>query len=430
MARAPLFKLPTSSRKPAPTPPGGQKSSDPKDPLGAIPLFALVSPQVRDRVRKKLQLRSYAEGKVLFQVNEPADALYVVHSGRFRVHVRGRDKQERVLQFLGPGEVVGEAAFMAGTTHVTTADAADPSKAWRISREDFEALLGAEPQVLRYLAGIIAQRQAQVNARLAKETAPDEARTERGYVTAFFSPRGGAGTTTLAVATGVALAEDHPDDVALLDLDVLFGSTLNYLWLSPQASLSEASLHSLAQIERRNLDYYLAAHESSLRIMPGAKSAIDGERVGADFVRAGVSALRRYFGHVILDLPHNFSDAAITGLELADRVFVLATPELTTLRDVIETRRIFSELLGMPDEKVRFILNHPNPYGGVPVADFAAATGVPWEELTFGGDGPALAALRGESLLKTRSGNPVSKLAMRLGQSITRDARDKEALTR
>src|SRR5207237_5403640 len=109
--------------------------------------------------------------------------------------------------------------------------------------------------VLRYLANVIAERQAQANARLAADAAPEEARASRGYVTAVYSPRGGAGVTTLSTVLAIGLAEHHPDDTVLVDLDVLFGHTLGNLWLEPRGVISHVSPTALQALDRTGLDY-------------------------------------------------------------------------------------------------------------------------------------------------------------------------------
>src|ERR1700687_1587868 len=85
------------------------------------PMMALLEPELRQLVRKRLTRRRIGAGKPLFRTGEPADALYLVDSGRFRVFVGERVAKERVLSFLGPGEILGEVAFMADTPHVSNA---------------------------------------------------------------------------------------------------------------------------------------------------------------------------------------------------------------------------------------------------------------------------------------------------------------------
>lgn len=172
-------------------------------------MLALLEPDLRQRVRQRLTRRRIGAGKPLFRTGEAADALYLVDAGRFRILVGERVGKERVLSFLGPGEILGEVAFIADTPYTSLAVAVDDSSVWRLARADFDALLGQQDGLLRYPASLIAAGQSKANARLAAESAPDETRALRGFVTSVYSPRGGAGVTTLAAR--------HPDDAVLLD---------------------------------------------------------------------------------------------------------------------------------------------------------------------------------------------------------------------
>src|SRR6202040_3489065 len=102
---------------------------------------------------------------------------------------------------------------------------------------------------------------------------------------------------------------------------------------------------TMRSLDRGGLNHYLVTHSSSLRIFPAATKPDDGQTITADLIRAALSTLRRNFGHIVLDLPHGFNEVTLAGLELADRVLLLATPEQTTLRDVLQCRRIFGEVL-------------------------------------------------------------------------------------
>jgi len=412
-----------------PLPFSRHREDGPGSVLDRAPLLALLEPELRQRVRKRLSRRRVAADKALFRQGDPSDALYLVESGRFRVFVSERVGHERVLQFLGPGEIVGEAAFMADTPYVTSAVAVEDASVWRLARPDFDALLGKHEAVMRYLAGVIAQRQSRANARLAAESAPEELRALRGFVTTVFSPRGGAGVTTIAVNLSIALVESLPDDVVLLDLDVLFGHVLANLWLEPRGVLAGTSPNTLANLDRAGLNRYLLTHASSLRVFPSSTRPEEGQTITAEHVRATLPTLRRHFGHIVVDLPHAFNEIALTSLELADRVVLVATPEQTTLKDVVETRRIFEDVLGLSSDRVRYVLNHPQPYSGVAVTEFSAATATPWTEIPYGGEAPAAAALKGESLLLSRRNNPVSRSIIALAEQIGKEARELAALS-
>jgi CRP-like cAMP-binding protein len=408
---------------------GDQGGRGKGDALDRAPLLALLDQGLRQRVRKRLNRRRISPGKPIYRVGDLSDELFLIESGRVRVFVGERVGQERVLHFLGQGEILGESAFMAETPHMTSAVAVDNVSVWGLRRADFDALLGGHEGVLRYLGSVAAERQAQANARLAAETAPEESRAARGYVTAVYSPRGGAGVTTLAVNLATALAEHHPDDTVLLDLDVLFGHTLANLWLEPRGVLAQVSPATMRSLDRGGLDHYLLTHSSSLRIFPAATRPEEGQTITGEHIRAVVPTLRRNFGHVVLDLPHGFNEVTLAGLELADRVLLVATPEQVTLQDVLECRRIFADVLFVPPDHVSYVLNHPQPYSGLQLSEFTAATQTPWSEIPHGGEAPSTAALRGESLLGTRPNNVVARAAAELAQRIAAEAREQTALS-
>jgi Flp pilus assembly CpaE family ATPase len=407
----------------------GQGATASGDALDGVPLLALLDADLRKRVRRKLTRRSIRPGKPLFRQGEPATVLYMVVSGRMRVFLGGeRAGTERVLRFVGPGELVGEAAFMADTLHVSSTVAVDDATVVGLARVDFDMLLSDNEGVLRYIAGVVAERQEKANARLAAESAPEDHRAMRGYVSAVYSPRGGSGVTTLAVNIAIALAERHPDDTVLLDLDVLFGHALANLCLEPRGVLAQITPGAMKNLDRAGLEYYLVGHSSSLRVFPGAAHPEQGQTLTGDQVRAAVATLRRNFGHIVLDLPHGFGDVTLAGLESADRVLVLATPEPHALVDIRECQRILHDVLRLPGERITYVLNRPQPYAGLAVAEFAAATASPWEEIAHGGEGPSAAALRGESLMSTRPNNAVVRAASGLADRITSEGREAAAL--
>ncbi len=392
-------------------------------------MLAVLEPDLRQRVRKRLTHRRIGAGKPLYRQGEPADALYLVDSGRFRIFVGERVGKERVLSFLGPGDLVGEVAFMAESPHLTNAAAIGDSSVWCLARTDFDSLLGEHDGLMRYLASVIGATQSTANKRLATDSASDDARALRGFVTAVYSPRGGAGVTTLAVNLALALAGSHPDDTVLLDLDVLFGHAPANLWLEPRGVLAQIPPATLRQLDRQGLDYYLLTHSSSLRIFPASARPEEGQTITGDHIRAAITTLQRHFGHIVLDLPHAFNEVTLAGLELSARVLLIATPEQVALQDILECRRIFGDVLGLAADRMTYVLNHPQPYATLGAHDFAEATGTPWSEIAHGGEGPSAAALRGESLLGTRPNNAVARAAMHFAEGIASEAREVAALS-
>ncbi len=94
-------------------------------------------------------------GGVLVRQGDPADALYIVASGRFAVEVDGR----RVAE-IGSGSPIGEIAFFADGTRTATVTALRDSIVLKLPRADFTALADLYPSILRPIAVTLARRLA------------------------------------------------------------------------------------------------------------------------------------------------------------------------------------------------------------------------------------------------------------------------------
>lgn len=60
------------------------------------------------------------KGTVIYRDGDPADAVYVVVSGRLRALVENPRERDRVIAFYGPESTFGERALLTGDTHRTT----------------------------------------------------------------------------------------------------------------------------------------------------------------------------------------------------------------------------------------------------------------------------------------------------------------------
>jgi EmrB/QacA subfamily drug resistance transporter len=92
-------------------------------------------------------------GHWLFEAGEPAEAMYVVLSGRLEVVT-----QDTVLRELGAGSILGELALLTGERRSASVRARRDSRLLRVSREDFVAALGTDPQAPMAVARALAEQ--------------------------------------------------------------------------------------------------------------------------------------------------------------------------------------------------------------------------------------------------------------------------------
>lgn len=134
-----------------------------------VEMFAGLPAEERARLAAELQGLPLRRGDVLVRQDEVSDALYIVVTGRFAVTVRGR--REPVAE-LGPGQPVGEIAFLSGGARTATVTALRDSLVLRLGRDQFEALSTRSPAIWRALTIALAQRLAETNLDRAPRPDP------------------------------------------------------------------------------------------------------------------------------------------------------------------------------------------------------------------------------------------------------------------
>jgi ATP-binding cassette subfamily B protein len=120
--------------------------------LRDVPLLALLPGDLRPLVADRFVPASHAFGSVIVREGEPADAFYVLVSGRARVIKRGEDGKEIALGSLRTGETFGETALLERTTRTATVRASSDVEVLRLDRSAFDVLLERVPELKAHLA--------------------------------------------------------------------------------------------------------------------------------------------------------------------------------------------------------------------------------------------------------------------------------------
>jgi CRP-like cAMP-binding protein len=400
------------------------------DLLRTMDLFAELPDDELARIARLLKERKVSENEEIFAQGETGDGMYVILQGRVRIATTDNFGRERVLAFYGPGEFFGDMAVLTGEPRSATASASTNLRLLQLRKDDFDMLVATSVGIMRGMLRVMVERQTTMNTRLTQEASANQGDV-RGQVTVVFSPRGGAGQTVLTTNLAVALAELTPDRVAILDLDLLFGHVAMLLDLVPRTSLAAITPAAIRSFDRDMLAYYLTKHaESSLQVLCGTLRPEESELVSGDHVRAIVELLRRQFVHVVIDAGSRFSDPCLAAMELADHVIVLSTGESNSARATQESQRVLRDLLGIPADRIRFILNQPNPYGTLSCSELGVTLGTDHViEIPFGGEDVSKASLNGFPLVMSHSANPTSRAIIGLARELEQTGRELAALS-
>ena len=129
--------------------------------LGSIEILAGLTPEQRAGLAARCQKLSLKRGEILVRQGDAADALYLAISGRFAVSVAGR---RAPVTEIGPGQPIGEIAFLTGGVRTATVTAMRDSLVLKLGREEFESLSKDDPTIWRSLAVTLAGRVAATTA--------------------------------------------------------------------------------------------------------------------------------------------------------------------------------------------------------------------------------------------------------------------------
>jgi CRP-like cAMP-binding protein len=141
--------------------------------LAASPLFKNLAPADVARVAGFSFFRELEKGEVVFREGDGAAAFYVVASGQVKVFKESVDGRELIIKIMREGDLVGEAAALAGVPYPATAQALDDAAAVEIPRREFAALLEREPDLALNIIAALSVRLNQINAVLEKLTLKD-----------------------------------------------------------------------------------------------------------------------------------------------------------------------------------------------------------------------------------------------------------------
>jgi NTE family protein len=126
--------------------------------FAALPLLRdLDAQQLRD-ISSEIEWFSLPGGATLFEAGQPADGMYAVVNGALGIYL---SRTNGGVQYAGQvcgGETVGEVEVISDQPRTATVVALRDSEVARLSNRSFELLLEKNPQSMRQIARILAQR--------------------------------------------------------------------------------------------------------------------------------------------------------------------------------------------------------------------------------------------------------------------------------
>lgn len=119
-----------------------------------------------------LHERELSNGEMLFHQGGEGQTLYIISKGSIRIIIENQDGSRSVLTTLSVGHIIGEIAFLMGTAHSATAEAAeDNSGVYMLERHHFDAIVLEDAtlafKIIQAINKVLCYRLSRVNRQLS-----------------------------------------------------------------------------------------------------------------------------------------------------------------------------------------------------------------------------------------------------------------------
>ena len=248
----------------------------------------------------------------------------------------------------------------------------------------------------------------------------DPGATPIGRVVAVVGARGGSGSSTLAHNIGWCIAEELHINTTIVDMDLPFGT----VGLDFNDEASQGVADALSAPERLDdvlLDRLLIKRGDHLSLFTAPAALERDYDAVPESYEAVIDAVRQTTPCVILDMPHGWTPWIRGCLMSADDVVVVATPDLTSLRNAKNIIELVKNARPN-DNPPRLVINQVGvpKRPEIPSKDFAETMGItPSAIINFE---PALfgqAANNGQMVIEVSPKAGVSEAVRRLCQTLT-----------
>ena len=196
-----------------------------------------------------------------------------------------------------------------------------------------------------------------------------------GQLFAVFSPKGGAGTTSVATNLAIVLHRLGGKRTLLVDLDFELGEVAVQLGARPKFSFGDL-VQNFHRIDAGLLASFIEHHETGVDFLSAPFHPEPADSPGRDQIRAILHYLKSQYDYVIVDTPKSFSLDTVAAFEEADRILLVTTVDVPSLRNLQRCLPLFDRVAGKDRERLRLVVNRYHPDDVISLDDVRKSVGL------------------------------------------------------
>jgi pilus assembly protein CpaE len=205
-----------------------------------------------------------------------------------------------------------------------------------------------------------------------------QAAVRHGQLITVFSPKGGSGTTTVAVNMAAGFSQQGFRTV-LIDCNLNFGNVGIFFGVTPEKTIVDCvptvGGSAGGVIDPADVTRSIIHHESGVDLLLAPLRPEEGERVSKDHFAQIFTILQRSYTRVIADTWTSYDERVLQLLDHADVVVVPVTPELPSVRNLGALSRVV-KAIKLPIKKFRWVLMRANTVAEADIEDLQSFLGL------------------------------------------------------
>jgi pilus assembly protein CpaE len=245
---------------------------------------------------------------------------------------------------------------------------------------------------------------------------------DAGRIISVFGPKGGVGCSTFSTNLAIAIHETTQEPVALVDGNLQFGG-IDVL-LNLQATRTLADLASKGDdIDAELISSVMIPHPSGIKVLLAPSRPEMADMVKPELMKELLLQLKGMFRYVVVDTWTSLQDLTLSVLDAADRILLLATPEVMAIKNA----KVFfdvAEALDYSPEKTWMVINQADRRGAIRISDIESsikhpiAAAIPLDDR-----GVFMSANQGVPLAVSHRGSPVAQAIFGLAERLADEYR-------
>ncbi|OGO33536.1 MAG: hypothetical protein A2W35_14540 [Chloroflexi bacterium RBG_16_57_11] len=239
----------------------------------------------------------------------------------------------------------------------------------------------------------------------------------QGKIIVVYCPKGGAGTTTLAVNLAVTLHNEETP-VVLVDANLQFGDVAVFLNEQVRTSILDLA-QRVDELDKDLVQEVLINHTASgLKVLAAPNRPEYAENVTGEQFSKVLKYLRKQFPYIVVDASSTLTDVVLAAMDISDLVILITTQEIPAIKNA----RLYLDLadvLNIRRRRILFVMNRYDKRIGITPEKISEnfkqelATVIPFEDRTI-----MLSVNKGIPLMLGDRSRPIAKNFLALAEAV------------